>query len=91
MRTIELTAKVTEDGKLVADLPPDISQGSYRAVLVIGEQVTQPATAVSEETPALPPTEGPINPLLKVQMIEWDTIPEDTSFGREELYDDVKY
>lgn len=91
MRTIELTAKVTEDGKLVVDLPLDISPGAYRAVLVIDEQVLQPAIPVSEEIPALSPDKEPTNSLLKVHMIEWDTIPENTSFSREELYDDVQY
>jgi hypothetical protein len=89
MRTIELTANVTEDGKLVINLPADISPGEHRAVLVIDEQVIQPINS-NDETVSASDDAQP-RPLLDVQMIEWDSLPEDTSFSREQLYDDVKY
>ncbi|MBN9387124.1 MAG: hypothetical protein J0I20_03655 [Chloroflexi bacterium] len=89
MRTIELTANVTEDGKLVINLPADISPGEHRAVLVIDEQVIQPNDSPAEVN--LVSKDGQLKPLLDVQMIEWDSLPEDTSFSREQLYDDAKY
>jgi hypothetical protein len=89
MRTIELTANVTEDGKLVINLPADISPGEYRAVLVIDEQVIQPINSNNETVSAS--NDALSRPLLDVQMIEWDTLPEDTSFSREQLYDDAEY
>jgi hypothetical protein len=89
MRTIELTANVTEDGKLVINLPADISPGEHRAVLVIEEQVIQPINSNDETVAAS--NDALSRPLLDVQMIEWDSLPEDTNFSREQLYDDVKY
>ncbi len=38
MRTIETTATVTEDGKLMAMAPPGIAPGQHQVVIVIDEQ-----------------------------------------------------
>ena len=34
MRTIETTATVSPDGKLTADVPPDVAPGEHRVLLV---------------------------------------------------------
>ena len=38
MRTIEITATVTADGKVTVQLPPDIPAGEHQIVLVIEEK-----------------------------------------------------
>lgn len=76
---------------MVVDLPADISPGDHRAVLLIDEQVVQHDKPITEEIPPSFPTESQPKPALNVQMIEWDIIPEDTSFSREQIYDDDEY
>ena len=44
MRTIEVTARVNEDGTLTVRVPPDVTPGEHRVVLVIEEQVARAAT-----------------------------------------------
>ncbi|MBW4695134.1 MAG: hypothetical protein KME27_25570 [Lyngbya sp. HA4199-MV5] len=39
MRTIETTATITADGQLTLQVPPDLSPGQHRVVLVIDEQL----------------------------------------------------
>jgi hypothetical protein len=81
MRTIELNARVNEQGEMLLELPPDVEPGEYKLVMVIADHVAT-VTAQSARTP---------KPPLKVHMIEWDIMPENTTFSREELYDDVEY
>ena len=40
MRTIETTATVTPDGKLLANVPSDLAPGEHRVVLVIEEDAS---------------------------------------------------
>jgi hypothetical protein len=37
MRTVETTATVTPDGSLTVQVPPDVTPGTHRIVLVIDE------------------------------------------------------
>ena len=43
MRTIEATATVSRDRKLVMPVPRDILPGEHRVVVVIDEQVSEPS------------------------------------------------
>lgn len=43
MRTIEATATVSRDRKLMMPVPRDIRPGEHRVVVVIDEQVSEPA------------------------------------------------
>jgi hypothetical protein len=40
MKTIETMAKVTDEGKLIIEIPVDMLPGEHRTVLVVEEQVT---------------------------------------------------
>lgn len=73
MRTIETTVTIEPDGKLVLQLPPDVPPGERRVVLVIEEP---PATLA-----------GPLPP-LSLQSFAWPAWPADSTFRREDLYDD---
>ena len=72
MRTIEMTVTISGDGKLVLQLPPDITPGEHRIVLVIEEQ-----PVMLEKRP---PLDFPV-----IDVGEW---PENLSLRREDLYDD---
>jgi hypothetical protein len=72
VRTIETTATVTTDGKLIASAPPDIAPGDHRVVVVIDEQIIAPA----ERRP------------LKLHVWDLNAWPPDSRFRREELYED---
>jgi hypothetical protein len=41
VRTIETTATVTPDGKLMADVPADVAPGEHRVVVVIEDLATE--------------------------------------------------
>ncbi|MEI6045122.1 MAG: hypothetical protein WCS37_12295 [Chloroflexota bacterium] len=82
MRTIEMRATVDEQGKMLLELPSDVPQGEYQIVMVFADSRVASLTAEPARRP---------KPPLKVHMIEWDIMPENTTFGREELYDDVEY
>lgn len=72
MRAIETTATVEPDGKLVLQLPPDVTPGPHRVILVL------------EEQPALDTAHPPLDfPVINVG--QW---PEGLSLRREDLYDD---
>lgn len=75
MRTIETTATVTEEGTLTARVPPDISPGEHRVVLVIDGEAG--GTGVS------PPRVS-----LRLQVFKWEAWPADARFHREDLYGD---
>jgi hypothetical protein len=72
MRTIETIVMIGGDGRLVLQLPPDITPGEHRIVLVIEEQ-----PVVTEKRP---PLDFPV-----IDVGKW---PEDLSLRREDLYDD---
>jgi len=82
MRTIEMSARVDEQGKMLLELPPDVQPGEYRVVVVFAGSQEASLTVEPARASKLP---------LKLHMIEWDSMPEKTTFGREELYDDVEY
>jgi hypothetical protein len=72
MKTIETTATVTEDGKLIAEVNGDIAPGEHHVVVVIDEKLV-----VKQERP-------PLNfPVMSVG--PW---PENLSLRREDMYDD---
>lgn len=73
MRTIETTVMIGSDGKLTLQLPNDIQSGQYRVVIVI------------DEIPS--PTREAQSP-LDLQAVDWPNWPVDSTFRREELYDD---
>ena len=52
MRTIEATARVGEDGTLTVRVPPDVSPGEHKVVLVIEEHSMGRVTAASVEQAA---------------------------------------
>lgn len=72
MRTIETTAQVGDDHKLVVQLPSDVVPGEHRVVVVI------------EEAPAAPRKCEPLRfPGYDVQLID-----SNFKFRREDLYGD---
>jgi hypothetical protein len=82
MRTIEMTARVDEQGKMLLELPSDVPPGEYRIVVVFANREEASLTVQPTRTP---------KPPLKVHIFEWEGWPKDATFSREELYDDVEY
>ncbi|HXG91086.1 MAG TPA: hypothetical protein VNN73_01800 [Blastocatellia bacterium] len=72
MKTIETTATVTEDGKLIAQVNGDISPGEHRVVVVIDEQ----------------PVRKQERPPLNFPVDYYGPWPENLSLRREDMYDD---
>lgn len=72
MRTIETTATVTDDGTLMVPVPPDISPGQHRVVVVIDE----------------PPRSAAERPPLELPVHDSGPWPEGLSLRREDIYDD---
>jgi hypothetical protein len=72
MRTTETTVTIEPDGKLVLQLPPDITPGEHRIVLVIEQQ-----PVIAEKRP---PLDFPV-----INVSAW---PGALSLRREDLYDD---
>jgi len=74
MKTLEINAIVTADGKLTIDLPlsPNIPPGEYRAVLVIEEQ----------------PIEVKKRPKLNFPVDNVGPWPANLSLRREDMYDE---
>jgi hypothetical protein len=72
MKTIEMTASVGPDRKIIVQLPPDISTGEHRVVLVIDENL-----ATEQKRPPLQLATYPVG-------LVSDTL----TFRREDLYDD---
>lgn len=72
MRTIETTAVIEPNGKLILQLPPDIPPGQRRIVLVIDDQ------------PPVEPTRSPLN----FPVDDYGPWPANLSLRRENLYDD---
>jgi len=75
MKSMQLTATVSVDGKLTVQLPAIIPPGEHRVVLVM------------EDKFAAPPVEIP-KPRLKLNVLKWQTWPAESTFRREELYED---
>ena len=72
VRTIDLTATVDKNGKLIVRLPPGIPPGEHRVVLVINERHIPSGKQVAPEFP----------------VIHVDAWPEALSLRREDLYDE---
>lgn len=72
MRTIETTAVVTSEGKLTLQVPPDISPGEHRIVIVLEEQ----------------PVRKKNRPLLDLPAHDYGTWPANLSLRREDMYDE---
>jgi hypothetical protein len=75
MRTIETMATVSPDGTLTARVPPDVPPGEHRVVLVIQEQLAERV---------LPSSRAP----LRLHTWQWKAWPADSTFRREDLYED---
>jgi hypothetical protein len=73
VKTIELTANVGRDRKIVLQLPDDIPEGDHHVVVMIDEQSFAEA----------PPDRSLELPLLPVK--SW---PADLSLRREDMYDE---
>jgi hypothetical protein len=54
MRTIELEATVTEDGKLIIPVPADIQPGLHKVVVVIEENTLSKKKAKALKLPSHP-------------------------------------
>ena len=72
MRTIETTATVTNDGKMIVQIPPDIPEGEHRVVVVIEEQ------PIKKETQSL--ADFPVR--------DYGPWPANLSLRREDMYDE---
>ena len=72
MRTIETTARVSDDRKLVVQLPLDVTPGEHRVVVVI------------EESPAAPRQREP----LRFSGYDVGLIDPNFTFRRDDLYGD---
>lgn len=72
MRTIETTATITSDGKIIMQLPADIPPGEHRVVVVIDEY----------------PLKKEQRPPLDLPAHDYGPWPADFSLRREDMYDD---
>lgn len=72
MRTIETTATVTSDGKIIMQVPADIPPGEHRVVMVIDEQPLKKEKRL--------PLDFPVD--------NWGPWPENLSLRREDMYDE---
>jgi hypothetical protein len=78
MRTFEIKATVAPGGELrvVTRVPSDIPPGDHQAVLILNEATN----AVSSEGTPKPP--------LRLKVFDWPAWPANSTFRREEIYDD---
>jgi hypothetical protein len=72
MRTIEMTAEVGEDRKLVVQLPSDVPPGPHRVIVVVEEQ----------------PTGRPKREPLKIQTFDVGIVDPNFTYRREDIYGD---
>ena len=72
MRIIETTAVVTSEGTITLQVPPDISPGKHKVVIVIEEQ----------------PTQKEKRPLLDLPAHDYGLWPANLSLRREDMYDE---
>jgi len=75
MKSMQVTATVSVDGKLTVQLPAIIPPGEHRVVLVMDDKF------------AAPPVNIP-KPLLKLNVLKWQAWPTESTFRREEIYED---
>jgi hypothetical protein len=72
MKAIETTGTVTEDGKLIVDLPSDVAPGEHKVIVVIDTS--------GDRNGATPLGELPLH--------DFGPWPGDLSLRREDMYDD---
>lgn len=77
MKSIEIIATVTKDGKMTAQLPLDIAEGEYQVVIVIDEKPLTEEVESKEK-----------RPLLNFPVHNCGLWPENLSLRREDMYDD---
>ena len=75
MTSIQLTATVSPEGKLIAQLPPGIEPGEHQIVLVIDEAQAMHTAQNGKRSKAL-------------RVLKWNAWPANSTFRREELYGD---
>lgn len=75
MKSMQTTATVSVDGKLVVQLPLSIPPGEHRVLLVI-EEGAGPAKARISKPP------------LALNVLRWEAWPADSTFRREDIYGD---
>ncbi len=75
MKSIETIATVTKDGKMTAQLPPDISEGEHQVVIVIDEKPLVEKAKSKEKRPPLQFSAYPVG-----------LVSESLTFRREDLY-----
>ena len=74
MRTIEMTVTVAPDRTLTVRVPPDVSPGEHRIVLVIEDR----SDSLTEPQGGRPPLEFPVD--------DFGPWPDDLSLHRLDLY-----
>jgi len=74
MKSMQVTATVSLDGKLIAQLPAITPPGEHRVVLVIDDKFASPPVKIPK-------------PLLKLNVLKWQVWPAESMFRREELYE----
>ncbi|BAZ48379.1 hypothetical protein NIES4103_09870 [Nostoc sp. NIES-4103] len=75
MKSIETIATVTKDGKMTAQLPPDISEGEHQVVIVIDEKPLVEKAKSKEKRPPLKFSAYPVG-----------LVSESLTFRKENLY-----
>ena len=89
MRTIETTARVSQDGTLTVRVPPDVPPGEHHVVLVIDREPASgmPVEAVeaSRASAGKEPTTRGLEGWRVHDVGPW---PEGLSLRREDMYDD---
>jgi hypothetical protein len=89
MRSIETTAVVSSDRKIVIQLPADIRPGAHRVVVVIDETQAeiQPGPQPIRATPKFVKPEKPLTANTHLAGVRMAT----NTFRREDLYDHIRY
>jgi hypothetical protein len=75
MKSMQTTATVSVDGRLIVQLPPSIPPGEHRVLLVFDD-----GTGPSKARIPKPP--------LALNVLKWEAWSADSTFRRENLYGD---
>ncbi|HEX4965138.1 MAG TPA: hypothetical protein VF173_30295 [Thermoanaerobaculia bacterium] len=78
MRTFEIKATVAPGGELrvMTCVPEDILPGDYRATLILEESAGSTPSGSASKAP------------LRLKVFDWPGWPANSTFRREEIYDD---
>ena len=93
MRTIEATGRVSEDGTLTVRVPPDVTPGDHKVVLLIDEDAASPTVPASSE-PDTSSEDSLSDAERQRRFVESWTVhhvgnwPEGLSLRREDMYGD---